>query len=317
MKYLLLGYGSIGKRHSSIIKQFDDKATIVYSTRRRPDEISGEWIARADINQLDADFDLGIIATPTCSHLEDIIAVTSLCTKVLVEKPLLSFNISEAAVECLKSIPNKDNIYVGYNMKHYSIVQEIIRCVKRNIKQDKYFDYSSHCFSHIARWRGSLNKSRVSICKQLEGGIVNELSHELDILAASTSYKCSGNIRIEEQMTRLIDDVEDVKELAPDRAHIAVNSDAFSARINLSFSSHYNSRQIVIEDKNKTIVFDLLTGKEEHFIYDEKKYSIQHEHNRDLTFLNQLRKIMRDADDPYLTTLNQALKLLEWTKRST
>ena len=57
MKYLLIGYGSIGKRHESIIKRYDIHSDITVCTRTKPAGIEYKWIKRQDLEKLDGEVD--------------------------------------------------------------------------------------------------------------------------------------------------------------------------------------------------------------------------------------------------------------------
>ena len=159
-----------------------------------------------------------------------------------------------------------------------------------------------------------IRASAVSIDRDIDGGILNELSHELDILATSTGYDMNKRINISEYCTKLIKKPEIIERIAADRASVSIEGMDYIANIDLSFSSHHDSRKIRIEDEENTFVYNLLTGIECHYRYNKLVYIHQHLHERDNTFLEQLGAVMEGSEVKGLTTLKEALKLHEWVR---
>ena len=88
---------------------------------------------------------------------------------VLVEKPLFSK-------------PNKINIkknkyYVGYNLRF----NPIINFLKKKIKSKKIWSVNIFCGSYLPNWRNNIDYRKSSSAKKhLGGGVLLDLSHELD-----------------------------------------------------------------------------------------------------------------------------------------
>ena len=86
-KILLIGYGSIGKRHAKNLKDIGIKP---YILTKYPDNL--DVIFLRDIEEIkDLDVDFCIIATPTSRHLDDLkrcLTLSNTPRKILIEKPL-------------------------------------------------------------------------------------------------------------------------------------------------------------------------------------------------------------------------------------
>ena len=78
---------------------------------------------------------------------------------------------------------------------------------------------------------------------------MNELSHELDILATSTGYDMNKRINVSEYCTKLIKKPEIIERIAADRVSVSIEGMDYIANIDLSFSSHHDSRKIELKTK--------------------------------------------------------------------
>ena len=142
MKVCIIGYGSIGKRHERILREyFGIEAKIV----RRGDEIPSA--------------DIAMICTPTDTHIPIAIECAKWDMALFIEKPLSN---SLDGLDELEQIVNEKKLptYVAYPFRHHDL-----------IKQNLWEIRSLRCLTNSYKW---LSKRKLD-------HVLLELSHELDI----------------------------------------------------------------------------------------------------------------------------------------
>ena len=121
MNVLIIGFGSIGKRHA---KNFSKYANIfIFDINLKKLETNSNYIFIDNLNYLlSLKFDLAIIATPTSIHIKNLLIFKKISKFFFIEKPL-SVNLSE-----LKKIDNslKKKIIVACNMRYHKGVIKIM-----------------------------------------------------------------------------------------------------------------------------------------------------------------------------------------------
>ncbi len=92
MKVLIVGLGSIAKKHISALKEIDS-TTIIHAFRSSKKSIPYEDIT--DIYNFDSvsseKYDFCIISTPTANHFNDIKLLKSFKLPLFIEKPLFNY----------------------------------------------------------------------------------------------------------------------------------------------------------------------------------------------------------------------------------
>lgn len=165
---LIIGYGSIGKRHANVLKSLGCDITIV----------SSQQIAEFNVfNSLEVAFenkryDYVIIANATHLHYETLTRLIACDYRgmVLVEKPLFAK---------LEKLPanNFSKIIVAYNLRFHQLLQQ----AKQIIKTEKLITFSAYVGQYLPTWRKETDyRECYSAKKELGGGVLRDLSHELD-----------------------------------------------------------------------------------------------------------------------------------------
>ena len=88
--------------------------------------------------------------------------------KVLIEKPLFHkfYNINL----------RKNQYFIGYNMRFNPLIQKL----KKLIKKNKIWNVNIICSSFLPNWRKQKYFKSYSAIKRKGGGVLLDLSHELD-----------------------------------------------------------------------------------------------------------------------------------------
>ena len=316
MKVLILGYGSIGRRHARLLETVYPKADITCVTRSRPSKCKYDWISRSDFDNSTKLYEFGIISTPISCHLEDIQCIIDKCTKILVEKPLIDLRDKRNQYRDIEKLKECSNIYVGYNMKFYPIIKKIKATMQELTNEGINYIYSAKCYSHIREWRGTYEASRVSLDPKLNGNVINELSHDIDIFLWSIDYQAPKKFSADIIRPSLLPKINTDWEVGhSDRASIQFSDNSYSGTISLSMSSHVNEREVILETPKKMMRFDLITGEESHYAHGKVCFKLKHNHDRDQTFVDQIKCIVEGTSVPELTSLDDALKLIKLIKR--
>lgn len=171
MNVLIIGFGSIGKRHYNILSTFKYIKKIAIVSKQKLDIETYSSID--DIKNIE-EFDYFIIANETSSHYKTLVKLLEKVKnkKILVEKPLFE---KEYLISNLKD----NNIYIAYNMRFHPVIKE----VKNLIAIQKIIYANVQVGQYLPDWRPNIDyRNNYSASKEKGGGVLLDLSHELDYI---------------------------------------------------------------------------------------------------------------------------------------
>lgn len=180
MKYkrvLLIGYGSIGKKHAKNLKNIGIEP---YILTKYPDELDAIFLKNLKKIK-DANIDFCIIATPTSRHLDDLkrcLTLLNIPRKILIEKPL---ECSYLRGEKIKDISKKYgiDIFIAYNMRFLNVFNLIKKFIKEQKDAIRIVDIVSG--QDLREWRPYKDYTEsYSAHRDQGGGVDLDLSHEID-----------------------------------------------------------------------------------------------------------------------------------------
>jgi len=180
---LIAGLGSIGQRHFRLLRARLPDARIMVLRHSNCDEIiDGVDLCTTSIDKAVLFRpEIAIIAVPSPYHSEIAIALASVYTNLLVEKPIAS-NIKEAYL--LAEVVNSTDIVfqVGYNLRFLKSLQTF-RAEILSGRIGRVASVRAEVGQYLPEWRpGSDWRNSVSARADLGGGVLLELSHEFDYL---------------------------------------------------------------------------------------------------------------------------------------
>lgn len=280
----IVGYGSIGKRYLKILKKYF-KTYNIYLFRRKNDsnvlKDVKQIFKRGDL--IKHNIDAAIICTPTAQHIKDATYFCENNIPVLVEKPI-SHNLKK-----IKNFSNlvkrkKTRVQVGYVLKF----KKELDYIKKLIDKSKIISAQIVCTSNIKEWNKNKNyKLHSSVKKKLGGGVLLELSHEIDYARYLFGDFKSTYCKLTKSKNLGID-VEDQADL------ILITKDNIRVNIHLSFSSFSKIRECKINTINDYIYWDILNNS----VYSKKKGHIYKDPvNFDINYLRQLRYFFKNIGD--------------------
>jgi predicted dehydrogenase len=238
-KILIIGYGSIGKQHYKSLNNLSLKKNIFFLSKRNIK--NKNFIKRKDIKKLNPNYI--IICSNTVDHLSDVKFLEKNLEKkiILIEKPVFE------KINNFK--PKKNKYFVNYQLRFHPVIQEL----KKITKNKKILNLQVNCNSFLPGWRNRDYKKSYSSKKILGGGVLLDLSHELDyILWIFKKIKINYS---------KIGKISKLKIDSDDSAHI-LGKLSFNGiyNINLSYFSRIPKRSIVLDCDEFSFYGDLINN---------------------------------------------------------
>ncbi len=185
---LVVGGGSIGRRHLSNLRRLEPSAEIVLWRQHAKPGDAGAVVSDADrvvyslADALDTHPDLAVVASPATRHVETGLALASNDVPLLVEKPL-SHRQDEARALITLCRERALALMVGYNLRFYPPLQTLRETLVAG-EIGRPMSIRADVGQHLPEWRpGADYRSGVSARSDLGGGVLLELSHELDYVS--------------------------------------------------------------------------------------------------------------------------------------
>jgi len=184
-KALIIGQGSIGEKHRKVAEN-NEQVGLVISLGQR--EFSSSVIDKTDSEVTDYIEavasglpDFAIVAGPASTHIATAKALLNAGIPVMIEKPL---SHCSSRLSCFQEFVDNSGhlVSVGYNLRH----SESINAFKRFIDSGELgnvFSVRCEVGQYLPDWRPNTDyRESVSANASLGGGVLLELSHEIDYL---------------------------------------------------------------------------------------------------------------------------------------
>ena len=271
-KVLIIGYGSIGKKHATLLKKFKNISTIYVMTKQK---CSGFKKVNniSEVKRINPDYI--IISTKTSDHFKHLNYLEKNISNkiILVEKPLYK-NFKKFKVK-------NNKVFVGYNLRYHPVIEYI----KNYINNKKIFLVNISCYSYLPNWRKNISYTKSNSAKKIYGGgALLELSHEIDYL--QWIFKKIIKIKHVE-----IGKISNLKIDIEDRVSITGKTRLVNFFIDLNFFSLYAQRVILVHGKNFTLKGDLYSNSIE-IIKKNKKKIMKYKLNKDYTYKMQHKSLL-------------------------
>jgi predicted dehydrogenase len=288
----VIGYGSIGKRHREVLNELGvetisvsrssaDKASAIFSTLK--DALS----YRPSVNYL-------VVATETSHHVETLSAIVDqgLRIKTLVEKPVFD------KVE--KRQHYDFPVMVGYNLRFHPAIEWL----KRELTGKRIFSGHFLVGQWLPEWRKNVDyRTSYSADIKSGGGVLNDLSHELDLVLHLVGHYESicGNIGQRSDLEISSDDCCD----------LMIRTDSCQqVLVSLNYLSRPGHRSIKIHADSGTYSANLVTGE------CNLNTDLVHTFvcDRNLTYREMHKDMLNGASR--VATLSEGLEVVEWIEKA-
>lgn len=179
MKVLIIGLGSIAKKHVDALRKISSELEFYALRHKVTDESDGikNIYSYGDLEQIS--FDFAVISNSTLFHSETIQKIKHLNIPLFIEKPVFN-EVSLVNENLVKELIEKNNsTYVACNLR---FLEGMIK-MKEILKDKRIEEVNSYCGSYLPDWRENKDYKNIYSAKKSEGGGVElDLIHELDYL---------------------------------------------------------------------------------------------------------------------------------------
>lgn len=196
MRVLVVGCGSIGRRHIRNLLERDDVEYIYVVTKIDPLSlhlaenkkvifIKTPTLSTPDLSNLPltefSKSDFAIIANETSKHIDWAIPLSGLGINLFVEKPLS--NTLDKIADLEKVVDEmRIKLTVGYNLRFLGIMRTIKEYLAKGLLGDVHFA-KIEVGQYLPSWRKGVDyRSTYSANKSMGGGVSLDLSHEIDYM---------------------------------------------------------------------------------------------------------------------------------------
>ncbi len=281
----IVGLGSIGRRHLQLVKELRPELNIIAVRSGMGKRVEEEKLISAVVHSLDEAIDYGIevsiIATPAVYHIKQAIELMERGVHVLIEKPLSHSlnNINE-----LLKVRKKSKVVglVGYCLR-YNLGALKFNDMLINKKIGHILHVQVDCGSYLPDWRKGMDyRESVSAKAELGGGVLLELSHELDYIRWFFGEMKSVSAKIQNSGTLDIN-VEDSVDM------IFASEQGYSVSVHLDFNSRNTRRECVARCSNGDLIWDAIANKVTWHPAGEIKENETYQNDGDYIYREQLK----------------------------
>ena len=322
-RVLIVGYGSIGKRHARLARDLFPYAKIIILRHRVSKRIKYPYVNHCVSNLIDAikfKPQIAVIANPASQHVNVAYPLAKLGVHLLVEKP-----ISNSTKDVLKLVnickSKKSILMVGYNLRFMESLKKFREVLKKNII-GKILSIRSEVGQYLPSWRPNSDYAKsVSAIKKLGGGVLLELSHDIDYLVW-----LFGNVKWVSSTTHR---QSDLKIDTEDTAHITLcfsgmskNSDII-ANLNMDYCRHDATRFCKAIGQLGTLHWNAIDGTIRLFKKGAKQWKTiyKSEVHRDATYISEWKHFVSCIENSKRPIVGgkdglEVIKIIEAIKKS-
>ena len=174
MRILIVGLGSIGRKHLSILEQMKGLQLGVLRSSFKIQNFNRSYTEFYTVEDaLNFEPDGAIICTPTSMHIEGALPFLQRGIKVLIEKP-----VADSTENLVKLLPYEHLIKVAYCFRFLNTYEFLKSEFTNNIP----FKVSFKRSYYLPHWHPNSDYRMEYVAqKSLGGGVLRTLSHEIDL----------------------------------------------------------------------------------------------------------------------------------------
>lgn len=250
LKLLVLGLGSIGKRHARLLRQHFPHEVCALRTRlgQEPDD-SGIPVLSSWEEVTPGRFDVALIANPTFRHLE----TAQLCAErglhLFLEKPI---DCRTEGLDALLQTVQERHLtsYLAYPLRFHPAVAGL----RRWLSGRSFLHANMTCASYLPEWRPHQDyRLGHAVHRSRGGGVLLEMSHELDL----ADWLFGPVLQLEGRLHWLSDLSTD----AEDSADLILRHERGATSVHLNYFSRRRRRVIEVECADGFAAADLVRSQ--------------------------------------------------------
>jgi len=321
-RVLIVGLGSIGKRHLRIVRELLPDADIRVLRHQKCESIpqfANGCFSRID-EAIEFSSKVAVIASPAPFHLAVAQQLASVGTHLLVEKPIS--NSVDGVSQLLESCNEQGIVLMtGYNLRFLSSLQKFRELLNTN-EIGKVISVRCEIGQYLPSWRQDMDyRQGVSAKRELGGGALLELSHEIDYLNWIFGEIDTVSAKLSRQSSLEID-VEDSAHLilgfAPDK-----NGYQLIGSLNIDFVRHDTTRLCTVIGEKGSLRWNGLTGVVDKFEVGAKQWCelFKHQHQRDDSYIEEWKHFLDCVNENKKPLISgedglQVLRIIDATRKA-
>ena len=253
----IVGLGSIGRRHLRLLKELRPELEISLVRSGKGSNSPEAELATRILYSLDdavkSGIQAAIISSPTSTHVKQAEILGRAGINILLEKPL---SISLDGVNELLDQIEQANIVslCGYVLRYDPGAKKFKEMLLNNCV-GQLLHVRVVCSSFLPDWRpGRDYRETVSAVPELGGGVLLELSHELDYIRWFFGEMRSVQANLHNSRTLGID-VEEAADL------IMISEEGFPVALHLDFNQRFSKRYCSIQGTDGELTLDYINKR--------------------------------------------------------
>lgn len=298
MNVLIVGLGSIAKKHIAALKEIDSSITI-YAIRSSKNASQYENVINLfDFSELDNfNFDFCIISSPTAHHIDNIKALLDSGIPLFIEKPLFSSLDDQNIIEQINEKGTKT--YVACNLRFL----ESLNFVKKSFIDEpttKINEVNAYCGSYLPDWRPGVNyKKTYSANADMGGGVHIDLIHEIDYI-----YWLFGSPL---KTNKILKNISSLDIDAIDYANFILEFPTFTGSVILNYYRRDAKRYLELVCDTHTVYVDLIENK----VYKNNELVFESNQRIINTYKTQLEYFINNINGISFNGIDEAFEVLK------
>jgi len=275
LRFLVIGFGSIGEKHYQELKKYSSNIDIV-SKHLSPDNAFHDIDEIDDLNHYSHIF----LCNNSSEHQDTYYKISQLGFNgtLFIEKPTLIYK--EALIE---------NVYVGYDLRFSNVFKYAVNNFQS--KEIKYINI--YCGQHLSQWRSRDYRKTSSSSITAGGGVINDLSHEIDFMLQFIDDPCIDS-------SRIFHNLNEIETESYFHGNFFSKSTNTIVNLTINYHDHIPSRYFSIHTDDSFVRGDFLANEVNH---DNKVIKLQ-----EVNLLNSLHEDLF-GEKKFISTLQDSMKV--------
>jgi predicted dehydrogenase len=295
---LIVGYGSIGKRHAQNLISLGYQPVIL---TKYPDK--NELITFIDNFDNCADVEYCIIATQTANHYKDFKKVidSTECKNFLLEKPI-DCNLKKAKNILNIAISNRIKVHVAYDMRFINVFEKIKTFLKTELENIRLVKIVAG--QYLPEWRPSRDyRLSYSANKYMGGGVDLDLSHEIDYMLWLFGYPVKKILLCKKKISGLEID-------SPDYFKGLYEYPRFIVDVELDYFRKLERSLRFMGENSELVFLDFINRR----LFLHGKETKEGNLFNDTTYIDELKEFLNLKPYEKLCSIEEGIKVLEVIK---
>ena len=297
-RILIVGLGSIGRRHLSIAKRLLPEADIQVLRRENTKSTSDFGVTEIDSLDEAKQFlpEIIVICNAASEHINTALEFIGIGANIFIEKPIS--DSTQEVVRLIHALDTADgSLMLGYNLRYLKSLQEFRGYLHEGLIGNP-LSVRCEVGQFLPNWRPNRDyREGVSARRELGGGVLLELSHEIDYLRwlfGEVNWVRATLLR----QSQLEIDVEDTVHLTigfeerNSTGHLVAN-------LNMDFIRHDATRNCTVIGDKGTLRWDGILGEVSLFKPGESDWTaiFTKDNGIEETYVLEWRELIRAAQE--------------------